>query len=59
MMEPEAAKEMWKRSIEKNNMRYAVMLSDGHSKAFDAVSKLELFEVKKGMYQSCSEAYEE
>ena len=47
MMEPEAAKEMWKRSIEKNNMRYAVMLSDGHSKAFDAVSKLELYDVKK------------
>ena len=36
-MEAEAAQVLWNRSIEKQNMRYRYMVSDGDSKAFSAV----------------------
>ena len=36
-MEVACAKKLWSRSIEKHNFRYATILSDGDSKAFDAV----------------------
>ncbi len=36
-MEAEAAQVLWSRSIEKQNMRYRYMVSDGDSKAFSSV----------------------
>ena len=39
-MEVACAKKLWSRSIEKYNFRYATILSDGDSKAFDAVTSL-------------------
>ena len=36
-MEAEAAQVLWSRSIEKHNMRYKFMVSDGDSKAYSAV----------------------
>ncbi len=36
-MEVAAAERLWKRSIEKHKVRYTTMLSDGDSKAFDAL----------------------
>ena len=39
-MEKEAAIRMWRRSIEKHNMRYTRMLSDGDSAAFSAVKNI-------------------
>jgi len=36
-MEAEGAKTIWNRSIEKHNMRYKWMVSDGDSKAFNSV----------------------
>ena len=38
-MEAEAAHVLWNRSIEKHNMRYRYMVSDGDSKAFSAVEE--------------------
>ncbi|KAL8619907.1 hypothetical protein ACOMHN_015191 [Nucella lapillus] len=40
MMEVEGAKVMWGRSVERNKMRYTTMLSDGDSKAFTELCKL-------------------
>ena len=39
-MEVECAERLWKRSVDKNNYRYTTMLSDGDSKAYDAVTTL-------------------
>ena len=39
-MEADAAKEMWGHSIEKNSMRYMVMLSDGDTDSYEAVRKM-------------------
>ena len=39
-MEVEYAECLWKRSVEKNKYRYTTMLSDGDSKAYDAVIAL-------------------
>ena len=36
-MEAESALRMWKRSVQKNKLRYTTMLCDGDSKAFDCV----------------------
>ena len=38
-MEVEGALKMWNRSIQKHNLRYSFMVSDGDSKAFKAVSE--------------------
>ncbi|KAL8589053.1 hypothetical protein ACOMHN_055066 [Nucella lapillus] len=46
-MEKEAALRMWRRSIEKNSMRYTNMLSDGDSVAYKAVCDEKLYRVKK------------
>ena len=40
-----AADLMWRRSVEKNGLRYTIMLSDGDSKAHTAVSKI--YDVQK------------
>ena len=37
MMEPEAAKVLWKRSLELHNMRYTTMVGDGDSMTFDSI----------------------
>ena len=42
-MEVESAVRMWKRSVQKNGMRYTSMLCDGDSKSFDAVSREEVY----------------
>ena len=42
-MEVEAAERLWTRSVEKHNVRYRTMLSDGDSKAFDALAALNLY----------------
>ena len=42
-MEVEAAERLWTRSIEKHNVRYMTMLSDGDSKAFDALTALNVY----------------
>ena len=42
-MEVECALRMWKRSIEKNGMRYTTMLCDGDSKSFDAVTEAKVY----------------
>ena len=42
-MEVECAKRLWGRSIEKYKLRYTVMLSDGDSKSYDAVSSAEVY----------------
>ena len=42
-MEVECAKRIWQRSVSENRLRYTVMLCDGDSKAFDAVSSLNLY----------------
>ena len=39
-MEVACAEKLWSRSIEKHNVRYTTSLSDGDSKAFDAVTSL-------------------
>ena len=39
-METEAAKILWKRSVEKHKLRYRFMVCDGDSKAFHAVEKV-------------------
>ena len=39
-MEVACAEKLWSRSIEKHNFRYTTILSDGDSKAFDAVTSL-------------------
>ena len=36
-MEAESALRMWKRSVQKNKLRYTTMLCDGDSTAFDCV----------------------
>ena len=46
-MEVEAAERLWKRSVEKCNVRYTTMLSDGDSKAFDALTALNIYGDKK------------
>ncbi|XP_076454221.1 uncharacterized protein LOC143289180 [Babylonia areolata] len=46
-MEKEAAVRMWRRSVERNGMRYTKMLSDGDSVAYKAVCDLNLYPVKK------------
>ncbi len=38
-MEMEGASIMWNRSLEKHNLRYSFMVSDGDSKAFNKVSE--------------------
>ena len=43
-MEAECAERLWKRSVDKNNYRYTTMLSDGDSKAYDAVTTLKPYE---------------
>ena len=40
-MEVECAKRLWTRSVEKHQFRYTTILSDGDSKAYDAVKSLE------------------
>ena len=42
-MEAECAVQMWKRSIDKNNMRYTTMLCDGDSKSYDAISEAQVY----------------
>ena len=42
-MEVECAKRIWERSIDRNQFRYVTFLSDGDSKAFDAVSALNIY----------------
>ena len=42
-MEMEGALIMWRRSVEKHNMRYKFMVSDGDSKSFDAVSASKVY----------------
>ena len=39
MMEVHASKIMWARSVMKHNMRYTIVVSDGDSKSFNAVSE--------------------
>ena len=46
-MEVEAAEHLWKRSITKCKVRYTTMLSDGDSKAFDALTALNVYGEKK------------
>ena len=46
-MEKEAALRMWRRSIQKNGMRYTKMLSDGDSVAYKAVCDEGLYPVEK------------
>ena len=36
-MEAECARRLWRRSVEKNHLRYTTMLCDGDSKSYDAV----------------------
>ena len=42
-MEVEGALKMWNRSIQKHNLRYSFMVSDGDSKAFKAVSESQCY----------------
>ena len=42
-MEVECALRMWKRSVEKNGMRYTTMLCDGDSKSYDAISEEKVY----------------
>ena len=42
-MEVECALRIWKRSIEEHSLRYTTMLSDGDSKAYDAVSAANVY----------------
>ncbi len=42
-MEAEGAKRLWSRSIQKNQLRYTTILSDGDSKAYDAVTSLNVY----------------
>ena len=44
-MEVECALRIWKRSIEEHSLRYTIMLSDGDSKAYDAVSAANVYGV--------------
>ena len=46
-MEVECAKRIWARSIDKNQFRYITFLSDGDSKAYDAVSALNLYDTSR------------
>ena len=39
----ECVKRLWARSVKKNNFRYTAILSDGDSKAYDAVKALEVY----------------
>ena len=39
-MEPTCIKKIYKRSIEKNNLRYTVYLGDGDSSSFSSVAKM-------------------
>ena len=53
-MEVECATRIWKRSISENRLRYTVMLCDGDSKAFDAVSSLNIYgEANKLTKEDC------
>ena len=40
MMEVHASKILWTRSVMKHNMRYTIVISDGDSKSFNAVSEM-------------------
>ncbi|XP_070175731.1 uncharacterized protein [Littorina saxatilis] len=40
MMEVEAARVLWGRSVSRHNLRYTVMLSDGDTKTFQELSKI-------------------
>ena len=42
-MEVECAKILWSRSVDKCNVRYTTILCDGDSKAFDAVTDLNVY----------------
>ena len=53
-MEVECAKRLWTRSVEKNNFRYTTILSDGDSKAYDAVKALKVYgESKEIQKEDC------
>ncbi|KAK7101737.1 hypothetical protein V1264_020074 [Littorina saxatilis] len=40
MMEVEAARVLWGRSVSRHNLRYTVILSDGDTKTFQELSKI-------------------
>ena len=42
-MESKCATNIWQRSVDKLGLRYTTMLSDGDSKSFDAVSKINVY----------------
>ena len=42
-MEVECALRIWKRSVEKNGMRYTTMLCDGDSKSYDAICEAKVY----------------
>ena len=48
-MEVECAKRLWARSIEKHQFRYINVLSDGDSKAYDAIRSLEPYGKEKAI----------
>ncbi len=43
MMEPNCVEALWKPSVNLHNMRYTTTISDGDSKAYDAVCELRLY----------------
>ena len=40
MMEVEAARVLWRRSVEKHKLRYVTMPSDGDSKTFNVLNSI-------------------
>ena len=46
-MEVECAKRIWNRSVEKYGLCYTTMFSDGDSKAYDTISKMEVYGKEK------------
>ena len=52
-MEVECAKRIWGRSVEKFKLCYTTMLSDGDSKAYDAITQANVYGEKKITKEDC------
>ena len=52
-MEPEAAKRIWGRSLEKHDLVYSVMVADGDSKSFHTVTELNPYPLVKVRKEEC------
>ena len=52
-MEARCAENMWRRSVDLNDMRYTAFISDGDSSAYNAVKDLDIYDGKEIVKEEC------